>query len=172
MEFLEILKYVLPSLVVLAGTYLITKQFFDREKQKDHLEMAMNNSKLTTPVRLAAYERLTLFLERINPNNLVIRVANANMSALELQRDLLITIRAEYEHNMSQQIYVSANAWKAVCDIKELIIQVVNKAAQTVAPTDKASELGKQIITIYGEQQPDPIAMAINVLKSEITVIF
>ena len=172
MEILEILKYVLPSAVVLAATYLINKQFFDREREKDRLQLITENSKTVTPIRLAAYERLTLFLERINPQNLVVRVTQPGMTALELQRDLLTTIRAEYEHNLSQQIYVSANAWKAVTDIKELITQIVNQAAQTVEIDAKSSELGKKIVEIYSAQENEPVTAAVEVLKSEINLIF
>ena len=172
MELLEILKYVLPSAVVLAATYLINKQFLDREREKDRLGLITENSKTVTPIRLAAYERLTLFLERINPQNLVVRVTQPGMTALELQRDLLATIRAEYEHNLSQQIYVSATAWKAVTDIKELITQTVNQAAQTVEIDAKASELGKKIVEIYSNEENEPVAAAVEVLKSEITLIF
>lgn len=172
MEILEILKYVLPSAVVLAATYLINKQFLEREREKDRLQLITENSKTVTPIRLAAYERLTLFLERINPQNLVVRVTQPGMNALELQRDLLTTIRAEYEHNLSQQIYVSANAWKAVTDIKELITQIVNQAAQTVEIDAKASELGKKIVEIYSNQENEPVTAAVEVLKSEITLIF
>ena len=172
MEFLEILKYVLPSLVVLAATYLIINRFFQRDVERERLTLAVENAKTVTPIRLAAYERLTLFLERINPQNLVVRVTQPGMTALELQRDLLTTIRAEYEHNLSQQIYVSENAWKAVTDIKELITQTVNQAAQTVPVDAKSSELGKKIIEIYSALQNEPVSAAIGVLKSEITVIF
>ena len=94
------------------------------------------------------------------------------MTALELQRDLLTTIRAEYEHNLSQQIYVSATAWKAVTDIKELKTQTVNQAAQTVEIDAKASELGKKIVEIYSNEENEPVAAAVEVLKSEITLIF
>jgi hypothetical protein len=172
MELLEIFKYVLPSLVVLAATYLINKQFFDRETEKDKISLAVENHKTVTPIRLAAYERLALLLERINPENLVVRVTQPGMNALELQRDLLTTIRAEYEHNLSQQIYVSSAAWQAVTEIKELITQIVNQAAQTVPVEAKSSELGKKIVEIYASQESDPVAAAIGVLKSEITVIF
>ncbi|MBQ5403089.1 MAG: hypothetical protein IIU11_01800 [Bacteroidales bacterium] len=170
--FTEILKYVLPSLVVLAATYLINKQFFDRDKENQKIELATANTKIVTPIRLAAYERLVLLLERINPQNLVVRVTQPGMTALELQRDLLTTIRAEYEHNLSQQIYVSTNAWKAVVDVKEFVTQIVNQAAQTVEIDAKSSELGKKIVEIYAGQTSDPIALAIEVLKSEITIIF
>ena len=179
MDFLEILKYVLPSLVVLLCTYIMMTQFFKREREKDILEheklkmdFVANNAKITTPIRVAAYERLTLFLERINPENMIVRVIQPGMTALELQRALLLTVRAEYEHNVSQQIYVSANAWKAIVDTKELITEIINKSAQTVNIDIKASDLGKKIIDVYSSQEKEPIQMAVEVLKSEIAVLF
>ncbi|MBR2888122.1 MAG: hypothetical protein IKB95_07830, partial [Bacteroidales bacterium] len=114
MDIAELLKYLLPALIVLACTYLTIRQFLIREEQKQRLDLAMGNQKIITPLRLAAFERIILFLERIHPSNLLIRVQDPGMSAKDFQRALLTTIRAEYEHNMSQQIYISDESWEAV----------------------------------------------------------
>lgn len=171
MEILEILKYILPSLVVLACSYLMLRQFHQREEKKERLELLIGNSKTVLPVKLAAYERLVLFLERIEPQSIVIRTNENGMSAIELQRNLLATIRAEFEHNYSQQLYVSDNAWKAVTDTKEVMMQLINQTAQTVPVDAKALELGKKIIDNYATLQPSPINMAISVLKTELATI-
>lgn len=73
-EILDILKYILPSLVVLAATLLVIKKFMDAEQRKHMYEIRKENQKVTTPLRLQAYERIVLFLERISPENLVLRV--------------------------------------------------------------------------------------------------
>ena len=171
MEILEILKYTLPSLVVLACSYLMTKQFHQRDEKKDRMELLIGNNKTVLPVKLAAYERLVLFLERMEPQSIVIRTAENGMTAIELQRDLLATIRAEFEHNYSQQLYVSDNAWKAVTETKDVMVQLVNQTAQTVAVDAKALELGKKIIDNYAALQNSPINMAISVLKTELATI-
>jgi hypothetical protein len=93
------------------------------------------------------------------------------MTAIELQRDLLATIRVEFEHNYSQQLYVSDNAWKAVVDTKEVIAQLINQTAQSVPVDAKALDLGKKIIDNYATLQNPPISMAISVLKTELETV-
>jgi hypothetical protein len=171
MEILEILKYILPSLVVLACSYLMIKQFHQRDAEKARMELLINNNKTVLPVKLAAYERLVLFLERIEPQSIVVRTAENGMTAIELQRDLLTTIRAEFEHNYSQQLYVSNSAWKAVTDTKDVMVQLINQTAQSVAVDAKALDLGKKIIDNYATLQNSPIDMAISVLKTELATI-
>ncbi|MCQ2250771.1 MAG: hypothetical protein MJZ66_06645 [Bacteroidales bacterium] len=175
MEYLEILKYVTPSIVVLVCAYLILNKFMKREAEKDKLllqqkqaDMLIENRKQVLPVRMAAYERLVLLLERIEPQSILARTVESNMMAIELQKALLVTIRAEFEHNYSQQLYVSDSAWKAVKDTKEVIIQLINQSAQTVAIDAKASELGKRIIDNYASLKESPIDGAISILKQEL----
>ncbi|MBO4772187.1 MAG: hypothetical protein J5595_06585, partial [Bacteroidales bacterium] len=86
MEILEILKYILPSLVVLACSYMMLKEFHKRDEKKEHMELLIGNNKTVLPVKLAAYERLVLFLERIEPQSIVIRTAENGTTAIELQR--------------------------------------------------------------------------------------
>lgn len=171
MEILEILKYTLPSLVVLACSYLMIKQFHKHDEQKERMELMIGNNKTVLPVKLAAYERLVLFLERMEPQSIVIRTAENGSTAIELQRDLLATIRAEFEHNYSQQLYVSNDAWKAVTETKDVMVQLVNQTAQTVPVDAKALELGKKIIDNYAALPNSPINMAISVLKAELATI-
>jgi hypothetical protein len=149
----------------------MTKQFHQRDEKKDRMELLIGNNKTVLPVKLAAYERLVLFLERMEPQSIVIRTAENGMTAIELQRDLLATIRAEFEHNYSQQLYVSDNAWKAVTETKDVMVQLVNQTAQTVAVDAKALELGKKIIDNYAALPNSPINMAISVLKTELATI-
>jgi len=175
MEYLEILKYVTPSIVVLVCAYMILNKFMKRDAEKDRLtlqqkqaDLLIENNKQVLPVRMAAYERLVLLLERIEPQSILARTAEPNMMAIELQKALLITIRAEFEHNYSQQLYVSDNAWKAVRDTKEVIIQLINQSAQGVAIDAKALELGKRIIDNYASLEQSPIDAAISILKQEL----
>jgi len=80
-SFFEILKYTLPAIIVFIATYFVTKSFFDNESQKRRLDFRLNNQKLITPVRLQAYERLTLLLERISPESLIMRTQAQGMNS-------------------------------------------------------------------------------------------
>jgi hypothetical protein len=123
---LQILLTVLPVLFVSVSTYYLIKGFFDNEDKRRKAELKMGNKELITPVRLQAYERVVLFLERITPNSLVMRVYKNGMSAKLMQAELIKSIRSEYEHNMSQQVYMSNQAWEVVKTAKEETVKLIN----------------------------------------------
>ncbi|SRR5690554_414746 len=173
---LEIFKYILPSVVVFTGVYLIMQSFFDNElKKKDKrakVEALKNSSKQLTPVRLQAYERMILYLERINLSNLVMRMPNKNTSALELQRQMLATIRMEYEHNMAQQLYISSQSWKILLVAKEESIKVINSCAEKLDSSATAMDLSRFILEVMGKTKNSPTDVAIEALKRDIHAMF
>ncbi|MCQ2975354.1 MAG: hypothetical protein MJ211_11170 [Bacteroidales bacterium] len=171
MEFSELIKYILPALIVLACAYLTIRQFLTREENKQRMDLAMANQKVITPLRLAAFERIILFLERINPQNLLVRIQQPGMSAKDLHKALIITIRAEYEHNMSQQIYVSDESWDAVKEAKESIVELINIASQRMSQESKAMDLSKYILQMLSEAENNPITDSIAKVKEEIVEI-
>ena len=108
----------------------------------------MSNYKVIAPIRLSAYERLVLFLERTSPDEIFNREMESDMSSFELQIKLLRVIREEFEHNVSQQVYVSPQAWQAVVDAKNNVMQLINICATQVNATDKAINLAQTIISL------------------------
>src|SRR5450432_3509387 len=126
---LEILKYVLPSVIVLLASFFTLRSFLDSEYKRRELEFRVQHYKDSLPIRLQAYERLTLFLERISPSNIISRTNKPDMNARDLQIALIQTVRSEYEHNLSQQIYVSSEVWNLIVDTKEEIVGIINSAS-------------------------------------------
>src|SRR5664279_4852548 len=122
-DFLEILKYVLPALIVFMTTWLMMASFAEREKERNKMEIATKNQKLLTPIRLQSYERVVLFLERINPESLIIRISRQGMTCRQLQNEMISSIRAEYEHNLSQQVYISSQSWELVKSARSNLIK-------------------------------------------------
>lgn len=171
-QFLEILKYVLPSVVVLATAYLLVERFIENERQHRNMTYRRESQGLTTPVRLQAYERLVLFLERISPSTLVTRVHKSGMSAKLLQAELLKAVRTEYEHNLSQQIYISPGAWELIKNAKEEIIKLINTAAINVSDEASGVDLGKLILEVSMKIDKMPTQVAIDYLKQEAREIF
>lgn len=168
----EILKYILPSLVVFLTVYYLLKQqnekelaLFDKEEQKASRKQ---NQEVLLPIRLQAYERLILFLERIHPHQLIIRNSKPQFSSFQLQTVLIKAIRDEFEHNLSQQLYISDIAWKKVKNAKEECIKQVNFAASKLNSDAKASELGGLIIQNFASISPNPIEDAIKQMKKEV----
>lgn len=95
---------------------------------------------------LQAYERLTLLTDRMALKNLVARLHSTVFTADELQAGLVETIRNEYEHNTTQQIYINPEVWKAVTNMKEQNIFIINQLATTLPPGANAMELSKLIL--------------------------
>ncbi len=167
-DLLDILKYILPSLVVFATSYYIMKLYIESESRKRMLNIKMENAKLITPLRLQAYERIILFLERITPSSLIMRLYKKGISSLELQSLLIQNIRDEYEHNLSQQIYVSEQSWELVKNAKEEVVKIINTAATMVDDNATSTELSQTIIQKALEVRDMPTHKAISYIKKEI----
>ena len=113
---------------------------------KDELRerLGMNNN--TIQLRLQALERLTLFAERISLRNLVTRTSFVDLSVVDYQLTLLETIRTEYEYNVTQQIYVSPEMWKGICNLKDQNAYIINQIAAMLPPMAPAIELSKRLL--------------------------
>lgn len=165
---IETIKFIIPSLVVLATAYLVMRSFFDKEQAQSKVNIKLANAKIITPIRLQAYERLVLFLERITPELLIVRVFKPGMTIEHLHKFLLVSIRNEYEHNLSQQVYVSDEVWEAVRTAKESVLRLVNTVASSPRGKTNAQEFSKLVIEAYNSVDNNPTENAISILKKEI----
>jgi hypothetical protein len=168
----EIFKITLPSIVVFLTAYLIIRSFFERQEQEDQQKLKVNVQEQVLPLRLQAYERMILFLERIHPDNLISRVRESNMTAADLQVALLKDIRNEYSHNLSQQLYVSEDAWVLTQNAKEEMIKLINLCYGHVKPDDSAMELTRIIINTLMQSDKSPTEPAIRYIKQEVGTLF
>lgn len=169
---LEILKYILPAGIVFVGVYFIMNNFFENEQRKTSLRLRNDDRKQVLPIRLQAYERIILYLERINLSNMVMRLHNNKMSAKDMQRQMLSTIRSEYEHNMAQQLYISSKAWKMVVTAKEENIKVINSCAEQLDKDASGMDLSRFILEVVGKSEKTPTEVAIEAIKREISYLF
>jgi len=170
--FLELLKILIPAAAVFAATYFVVKTFLSNDQKRRDYELRKSQLNITTPIRLQAYERIILFLERIEPNNLVLRTNKAGMTIPLLHSELVKTIKTEYEHNISQQIYVSANAWHLVKTAKEETIKLVNISITKVPESAKGQDLAQVILHIASSVEKTPTQIAIEYLKTEVAQHF
>ncbi len=118
MDVAEILKYTLPALIVFLTAVFMMRYYMNKEIRERKTDLVIRNQQTITPLRLQAYERMALFLERITPESLLMRVNQPGLTSQQLQSQLLTIIRAEFEHNLSQQIYITAQAWEVVKNAK------------------------------------------------------
>ena len=170
--FFEFLKLLVPAAVVLYGMFLVVKSFIQKELDASKLEIKSKHTEVILPMRLQAYERICLFLERIAPNNLVVRVRDNSFNAAQFHHALVNDIREEYNHNLSQQIYVSDNAWHMVKKAKEEIIAVVNQSADGLAADAKSLDLAKRIFEKMLDKQADPTLIALRQIKEEVRALY
>lgn len=170
---LDIVKYTLSGILVfLLGWYFI-KNYLNEKISLQRLELRRESIKYTLPLRLQAYERTILFLERINPSSILIRLHSPGMSAHEMQAIVIADIRAEYQHNISQQIYVSDTAWIVVKKIKEDTIVLINSAANTLPDGASSLELSRAILThLTNLEDENPYDLALNIVKSDMQSLF
>ncbi len=172
-EFLEILKYILPSLVVFAAAYFLIRSFLDHEIRELKEQSKEDNRKTMIPLRFQAYERIVLFLERISPTNLVLRINRTGMTKEMLQAELLRTVREEYEHNLSQQLYMSDKAWDLVLNAKEEVLRDINTAAAQMNEKNTAADYGQQVISLALEKKSSVAHnAALRFLKEEVRGMF
>jgi len=164
----DILKIVLPALIVFLTAYFLFRDMLENAQKQREFEFRVKNSGQVTPVRLQAYERLALVLERISPQSLLMRVSPHDMNASDYHQQLLSHIRQEFEHNLSQQIYVSAMLWETIRGARENLIGIINKSAEEVGNETSALALSKRIIENYIEEENQFIEMAMNELKKEV----
>ena len=166
-HFFELLKLILPAGVVFLTTYYLVKNFLSQELRKQTLNSKQANQQLITPIRLQAYERMVLFLERINPNSIIMRT-NINVPASVLEAELIKTIRSEFEHNLSQQIYMSIPAWDKLVKAKDETIKLVNVASTRVNKGASGMELAQALLVVASQLSDLPAKEALDFIKKEI----
>jgi hypothetical protein len=169
---LEFGKILLPAALVLYAMYLTMKSLLAKEAVKATAEIRSKNSELILPNRLQAFERMSLFLERISPGNLVLRMNTGSINAKELQQLMIADIREEFNHNLSQQIYMSDKSWNLIKNTVEDIIALISTSAEKLDENAKGVELAKLIFNEMEKRDVDPVEVTLSEVKSEIRELF
>lgn len=169
---IEFGKMLIPAGAVLYAMFLIVRMFLTKEVEKKSLDIKVKNTEIILPIRLQAYERVCLFLERITPNNLIVRLNDSNYSAGEFQQILLREIREEYNHNLSQQIYMTEESWGLVKNAMEEIVMTINESAGELEVESKSLDLAKIIFDKTLQRQQQAVDFALRHMKQEIGEVF
>jgi hypothetical protein len=182
-ETLEIAKYTIPAIVVFITAYFLLKLHLNAQEEINkkelktqieelRLQIKQEDKKYLTPIRLQAYERMVLFLERISPQSLVFRVQKSSQKVFQLQSALLKAIRDEYEHNLAQQLYISKESWSVLKAAKESMVKLINTAAMDLKPDDVGIELSKKIFELSVDNENLNTGKAIEFLKKDVQNLF
>lgn len=164
----EFLKLLVPASLVLYAAWLLVRSFIHKEIELKKLEVRGRSIETILPNRLQAYERMALFLERTAPQNLLVRLNTSAMPAREFHQLLLSEVRNEYNHNVSQQIYMSEDIWNLIKGAREDLTVLINEAATELPPDATSLDLAKKIFEKYLAKPVDPMGHALTELKREI----
>lgn len=167
----DLLKFIIPSIIVFSATYIMMRQFLEEDYKKKLLEIREKNLGVITPIKLQAYERLTILLERIAPENLVMMLSQPRQSATELRVLIINQVTEEFNHNISQQIYVSTQGWELIKIIREQVLIIVDNSYKSLPEGAKGTDLGKAIISELMLQKNHPTRGGIEFLKKEIVLV-
>ncbi len=170
---LDILKYILPGLLVAGTAYYLLKTLLESQNRSVQLAQRNESLKITLPLRLQAYERLTLLCDRAALPNVLLRVRMPGMSMAELRGALLLAISQEFSHNTSQQLYVSETLWQIITLAKDETMAAVSRAAEGLDPESDADALVYQILQTVDEQNgATPLQRAIIAIRTEAAQLF
>jgi len=167
-NFLDLLKYVVPALVVFAAVFFVQRLTLTKEINKERYKIMLANSNIMTPLRLQAYERISILLERLSADSLLLRLQSSGMTTRQIQAVMLVNIRSEFDHNLSQQIYISSNLWQAVKNAKEILIKTINITASELPKEAPLNDFSMKLFEAYANLDTDPLATALELLKREV----
>ncbi len=165
-KIIELLSYTIPSMITGLVAYYFFLNHTKNEERKIKLAILKENQKHSLPLRLQAYERMTLFLERSNPSKLLLRVTSVNNDKDAYMQSLLATIEQEFEHNLSQQIYISDKCWNVIIASKNATMHIVKKTSEKES-VKNAQELREAILKRILDTAP-PSTTALAFIKDEV----
>lgn len=162
------LLYILITIGAIVLVYVTIRDLIKKDKNEPAAPTpATGTSNTALPLQLQAYERIVMFVERITPQNLISRVYQPGLTAADMQIGLIQTIKAEFEHNISQQIYVSPEAWEAVKTVKEQVTSVIIQVAGKLPQDAPGMALNKNILEIFLQGGESPADIAARIINAE-----
>ncbi|HQE34641.1 hypothetical protein C3L50_12280 [Flavobacterium alvei] len=167
---IELISYSLPTIIMAFVAYSFFELYTKNENAKRNYLLQKESKPDTLSLRLQAYERMTLFLERINPSQLLVRISPISENKTDYQNFVIAQIEQEYEHNLAQQIYVSNECWSTITTAKNATIQMILLAAKSEKISD-AHQLRELILNDL-LTKPSPSSIALEFLKNEVSQLW
>ena len=164
---LEILKYVLPAFIMFLTVYYMMKHYLDGQYKIKMLDLKQKQQQTTLPLRLQAYERLSLFCERISIPGLILRLRTEDMTTNDLRIALMVAVQHEFEHNITQQVYVSEKLWQIIKVAKDDVVNVINHVAKEMDPNSDSKAFSRALFNLMDQRGGMPIDKAIIAIKKE-----
>lgn len=167
---LDVFFYLLPAVVTGVVAYYFFSRYIKNEDDKRRFLLKQEAQKEVLPLRLQAYERMALFLERINLSKLIVRVTPDSPDKSDYETLLIQHIETEFEHNLVQQIYISDACWTVIKTAKNTAIQLIRKTGMSDKIADAANLRTAVLNNVL--DRPDPSDVALRYIKKEIRELF
>ncbi|WP_443937868.1 DUF7935 family protein [Pedobacter sp. MW01-1-1] len=158
--------------IALFALYQVLKMDIQRYFSLKDAELKKENRAQIIPLKLQAHERLILFTERINPANLLLRLHQPGIELSVLQSLILTDIRSEYQHNITQQLYVNSETWQVVRKLKDDSIAMFTNAVQGLPKDATGIDLSKVILQHMATIEENPYDLTIELVKKDIQLLF
>jgi hypothetical protein len=169
---MDIVKLFVAGMAVVGATFALIKPYIDRNERIQLLELRKAASNQTLPLRLQGYERVVLFIERVNPATLLIRMNANSYSAAELHSLAIAEIRNEYQHNVSQQIYVSTKSWAIVRRVKDDTMSIITNAMKGLPEGASGLDLSRTVLGHLASLEENPYDIATILIRQDLDNIF
>ena len=167
---IDLFLFAIPALITGVIAYYFFKEHTKNEDGRRRFLLKKDMQVNAMPLRLQAYERIALLLERLSPSKLLIRVQPISSNKEDYINLLIQNIEQEFEHNLSQQIYVSQKCWSIITTAKNATIQLIRKAGLS-EKTDTANKLREVILTEMMDRH-SPSDAALSFVKEEVSEIW
>lgn len=162
-----ILGIVVPSLIVFAAVYFTFRQYHQQQLRLQMLDNKKVKDQIVLPLRLQAYERLMLLSERIDFADLVLRLKAPGTSSKELHSALLVAVQQEFEHNLTQQLYISSELWQVMLAAKNKTMDYLSIAANRVSDNASSEDFTDALFLLISKEETLPSHIAKRAIKTE-----
>jgi len=169
-KILELLSYTIPAIITGGVALYFFKYHTVNEEKRRYFLLRKEKQNIALPIRLQAYERLALFLERISLSKLLVRVKPTGKDVYNYQSKLIQSLEQEYEHNLAQQIYVTDAGWNAVVTAKNVITQIIRTTAAH-KDIETAEQLRETLIQKSMDME-SPTQAALSYIKNDVRKLF
>jgi hypothetical protein len=169
---LEVLKFTLAGIGVVMVAFYLAKPYLENREKLQLLDLKKSTSAQTLPLRLQAYERVVLFIDLINPANLLPRLNATAYTAAELHSLIVTEVRNEFQHNVTQQLYVSGRAWQLVKRIKDDTLNLVNNVSKSLPEGSSGLDFSRAILSHLSKLEADPYDTAVNMVRTDLEELF
>lgn len=169
---IEVLKIAIAGIAVVMVAFYLARPYLDNKEKLQLLDYKKNLSQQTLPLRLQGYERVMLLVDRINPASMLLRLNAPGYSAAELHSVLITEVRNEFQHNVTQQLYVSDKTWYVVRSIKDDTLNLINNIGKSLPEGASGLEMGKAILGHLSQQEKNQYDVAAAIIRAELQELF